>query len=159
MAIINGVDMPNFTHKEIPRSKAQYMSKGVLYNLQSYRDMLGHSFSVSIDPGALVRFTGRKTSEHYVRINLETGRPDKLSRAIDGFPNCDIFEAWSMVLSSNLFNGIGVYFDTKNNQGEPQCMLHLDLRSRPLIWYRNNGVYHYPHKDKSFFNDLMVLLS
>jgi hypothetical protein len=152
---INGVNMPNFTHKEIPPEKAQYMDWLILRHIQTYRDILGCPFSVSLAQGALIRFSGRKTSEHHVIVNPVTGPPVKLSRAIDGFPECNIFEAWSVALSSMLFGGIGVYFDTLNNHGVPQPMLHLDLRSAPLIWYRNHGVYYYPHKDENFFKRLM----
>lgn len=154
MAIINGINMPNFTHEEIPKTLAKYMSKQALSNIQQYRNILGCPFNISFDPGALIRFDGRRMSEHFVIINPETGKPNKLSTAIDGFPNCDIFEAWSKALSSNLFGGVGVYFDTLNNQGVAQPMLHLDLRKHPLIWYRNHGVYYYPHKDKNFFKRL-----
>lgn len=157
MTIINGVDMPNFTHKEIPPDQALYMSRLILSGIQNYRNILGCPFSVSLVDGALIRFDGRKTSEHHVIINPESLRPVKLSRAIDGFPDCNIFEAWTKALSSNLFGGIGVYFDTKNNNGIPQPMLHLDLRSLPLIWYRAQGMYFYPHKDKDFFNHFIIL--
>lgn len=156
--LINGVDMLNFTHKEIPLSKAMYMDRLILSGVQNYRNILGCPFNISLADGALIRFDGRKTSEHYVIINPETARPEKLSRAIDGFPDCNIFEAWTKALSSNLFGGIGVYFDTKNNNGEPQPMLHLDLRSLPLIWYRDKGEYFYPHKDEHFFTKLNILL-
>jgi len=154
---INGVNMPNFTNKEIPPEKAQYMDSKILENIQLYRYTLGCPFGVSLDRGALVRFSGRKTSEHFVILHPETGLPMKLSRAIDGFPECNIFEAWSVALSSKLFGGVGVYFDTKNNHGVPQPMLHLDLRPAPLIWYRHEGVYCYPHKDDNFFKDLQNL--
>lgn len=151
--IINTVNMPNFTGEEIPPYVAKYMDTQILSNIQKYRDILGCPFNVSSDPGAMVRFDGRKTSEHYVIINPETDEIEKYSRAIDGFPRCNIFDAWVKALLSNLFGGIGVYFDTFNNQGIPQPMLHLDLRSKPLIWYRNKRVYYYPHK--YFFKKLL----
>lgn len=58
---------------------------------------------------------------------------------------------------SNLFGGVGIYFDTNNNHGKPQPMLHLDLRPVPLIWYRNNGKYFYPYGDKYFYENLITL--
>jgi len=154
MAIINGVEMINFTHKEIPPYIAKYMSPKILSCIQWYREILGCPFNISLANGALTRFDGRKTSEHYVIVNQKSGEIEKPSRAIDGFPDCNVFEAWGKALSCNIFSGVGVYFDTKNNQGEPQHMLHLDLREKPLIWYRDGGKYFYPHKDKMFFEKI-----
>lgn len=154
MAIINGVKMQNFTHKEIPPDIAKSMDTWILSSIQHYRDILGCPFNISLATGALIRFDGRKTSEHHVIIDPISEKTIKLSRAIDGFPDGNIFEAWAKALSSNLFAGIGVYFDTKNNHGEQQPMLHLDLRIQPLIWYRHEGEYFYPHKSKTFFHDL-----
>lgn len=151
MSIINGVDMPNFTHAEIPPSVAQYMSKSILARVQEYRNIIRHPFHISKADGALIRFDGNVMSEHYVSLT-------KLSRAVDGFPDCNIFEAFMSALMSNLFGGVGVYFDTNNNSGKPQPMLHLDLRPVPLIWYRDKGKYYYPYKDKHFFEKLSRLL-
>lgn len=156
MSIINNVNMPNFTHDEIPPGTAQFMDKHILENIQEYRNLLGCPFSISQADGALIRFDGSKTSEHHVVSNQ--GVPVKLSRAIDGFPNCNIFEAWTKALSSNLFGGIGVYFDTKNNKGMFQPMLHLDLRASSLMWYRDDDEYFYPHKNKDFFDELLILM-
>ena len=157
MARINGVNMPNFTHKEIPPGIAEFINESILKSIQEYRYILGCPFNISLADGALIRFDGRKTSEHHVIIDPITEKPIKLSRAIDGFPDCDIFEAWTKALSCNLFAGIGVYFDTKNNHGIPQPMLHLDLRPFPLVWYRDDGQYFYPHRNKDFFQGLMNL--
>jgi hypothetical protein len=154
MSIINGVGMPNFTHKEIPPATAKFMDPQILRNIQKYRGKLGHSFSISKAVGALIRFDGSTTSQHHVTHKMPSGKAGKRSKAIDGFPDCDIFEAWSKALSSNLFTGVGVYFDTNNNHGEPQPMLHLDLRPSVLIWFRDEGEYFYPHKDKDFFKRL-----
>ena len=155
--IIKGVDMPNFSIKEIPQHVSPYMSRLILSRIQIYRNLLECPFNISMAHGALIRFDGSKTSEHYV-IKTTTGQIEKLSRAIDGFPDCDIFKAWTITLSSGMFTGVGVYFDTRNNHGVPQPMLHLDLRSTPLIWYRNGGEYFYPH-NKNFFKNLNCLLS
>lgn len=157
MATINGINMPNFTKKEIPEDIAVYMDKIILRDIQKYRDILGCPFSISLANGALIRFDGRQASEHHVILSPFTGNPIKLSRAIDGFPHCNIFEAWTKALSSNIFSGIGVYFDTKNNHGIAQPMLHLDLRPFPLTWYRDKGEYFYPHKNKDFYASLLNL--
>lgn len=159
MAIINGVDMPNFTKKEIPEFASKLMSKQILENVQKYRSILNRPFSISSAYGALFRFDGRKSSEHYVIVDPITDRLIKPSTAIDGFPYCNIFQAWTLALSSGLFGGIGVYFDTKNNHGDYGPMLHLDLRQNNLIWYRSNGIYYYPGKDTDFFTTLKYLLT
>lgn len=156
--IINNVNMPNFTDKEFPPEKANNMSRRVLKNIQKYRSMLNCPFSISLNDGALVRYNGRKTSEHRVILNPFTLFPEKLSTVVDGFPDCNIFKAWTIAISSGMFSGVGVYFDTKNNYGKPQPMLHLDLRPVPLIWYRDKGEYFYPHQGKDFFENLSILL-
>ena len=135
------------------------MDRTILTNTQKYRGILGCPFSISLNDDALIRFDGRKTSMHHVIIDPISKKTIKLSGAIDGFPDCDIFEAREKALSSNLFSGIGVYFDTRNNHGHPQPMLHLDLRPLPLIWYRDNGKYFYTHKDKNFFKNLRTLMN
>ena len=82
--------------------------------------------------------------------------------AIDGFPDCDPFEAWTKALSSKLFGGIGIYFDTKDNDGIEQCMIHADLRINPLIWLRDketikeNGGYMYD-SEPGFYKKIMNL--
>lgn len=163
MAIINGIQMPNFEEHEFSEDPALYANITLLKNLQLYRDSLGKKIFPSQASGALARFDGRKKSMHFVRkqINRETlideDYPAKNSKAIDIFCECLIFEAWTIALSSGLFNGVGVYFDTKNNYGRPQPMLHLDLRPLPLIWFRDNGKYFYPHKNYDFFRNLMKL--
>ncbi len=153
MAIINGVDMQNFSHKEIPQEKASFISKSILINIQKYRYLLGCPFSISMNSDALIRYDGNEKSEHYVKV--ENGNIIKRSTAIDGYPSCDIFKAWTIALSFNLFGGVGVYFDTTNNHGVQQPMLHLDLREKPLIWCRIDKKYYYPHTHKNFYSLLM----
>lgn len=157
MIIVNGVYMNNFTEEEFPPYIAKYISRLILSRVQIYRDVLKHPFSISKASGALVRFEGRETSEHFVKVDHDSGKILKYSRAVDGFPGCNIFKAWTTALSCGLFSGVGVYFDTRNNHGLPQPMLHLDLRSNPLIWYRHEGKYFYP-KDKDFYKNLNILL-
>lgn len=130
------------------------MSQKILTHTQQFRDILGCPFNISLHPDALVRFDGWKGSEHYVIVNQETKKIEKYSNAVDGFPDCDIFDAWTMALSSNLFGGVGVYFDTWNNEGEPQPMLHLDTGPFPSIWCRIDEVYYRPHTDENFFKRL-----
>lgn len=157
MTVINGIDMPNFTHKEIPKSIEKAVDKRILMNIQEYRNILGCPFFISLDTRAIVRFDGRITSCHKVIVSPFDGTITKISTAIDGFPDCDSFKSWSKALSSNLFGGVGVYFDTNGNDGKPCPMFHLDLRPISLIWYRDDGKYFYPHKNKTFFKDLQNL--
>ena len=163
MAEINGVDMPNFTKKEIPDDKAKFMDEQILRRTQMYRDVLNCPFNISLNNDALVRFHGRKTSHHRVIVDPSNGIIIKKSTAIDGFPKCDMFKAWSISVQSKLFGGVGVYFDTKNNHGEPQPMLHHDLRTNPLIWLRDkdtiktNGGYMFQN-EQDFYKRLRNLL-
>lgn len=144
--IINGIDMPNFTVGEFPENPRLADSE-LLIAIQGYRDKLNNVFHISQAAGALARVTGRLTSKHRVRI-----KDGKLSTAIDGFPEGDIFKAWVIAINCGLWGGVGVYFDTSLKE-KPTPMLHLDLREEPLIWFRVDHKYHYPNKSK-FYKDL-----
>lgn len=155
MAIINGVLMQDFKKTEFPEDPEKYAHVSLLQSTQNYRTILGEKFYISLANGALARFDGRMTSMHRILFDVD-GKIYKLSKAIDGFPDCDIFKAWTIAIGCGEFNGIGVYFDTKNNHGNLQPMLHLDKRINPLIWYRDKGVYSYPHHS-DFFRRLLKL--
>jgi len=38
-------------------------------------------------------------------------------------------------------------------------MLHTDLRDNALMWYREDGVYFYPHTSKTLYVDLATKLA
>ena len=152
MNIINGVRMQNFKPDEFSENPERYASPVLLRNLQAYRNILGHKIYPSKADGALARFSGSRQSMHYIDPLINDDR----SEAIDVFCDCDIFEAYNVALNSNLWGGVGVYFDTKRN-GKPWPMLHLDTRKLPLMWFRWGKNYYYPHKSESFYGDLLSL--
>lgn len=95
----------------------------------------------SMADGSVARFEGNKTSRHYA-----IGRySDALDFFIDDYtdPRWFIFKLTSL----GLFGGIGIYFDTKDNNGIDNLMYHVDCRpismGYPLVWYRDKGEYTY----------------
>ena len=151
MAMINGVDMPKFSPGEFSEDPNKFAHPELLRKAQQFRTILRAKIFPSKAEGALARTSGNKTSWHFVD-------DVKLSMAWDIFCNTHIFKAWTVALSCGLWKGLGVYFDTHGNNGKPWPMLHLDLRPKPLIWYRDDGEYFYPHTSKTFFYDLQTLL-
>jgi len=151
MSIINGVDMPNFSPGEFSEDPNKYAHPDLLKYAQLYRTILKAKIFPSKVKGALARTSGSITSMHFVSNG-------SLSWAWDIFCNTHIFKAWTVALSCGLWSGVGVYFDTNGNNGEHWPMLHLDLRIKPLVWYRDNGEYFYPSTSESFYYDLQTLL-
>jgi len=104
----------------------------LIYSLDEARLVMNKPMYPSKVPGALARFTGRSTTQHYAT--------DRLSTACDVF--CEGYPIFNFltILSTTLFNGIGIYLDTNGNDGLPWIMFHLDIRKRgfdddsPLIW-------------------------
>ena len=154
MAIINGIDMPNFSPGEFSEDPNEFAHPELLTKAQEFRTLLRAKIFPSKAKGALARMYGNQTSMHYV--NRVYG--NNLSKAWDIFCNTHIFKAWTVALNCGLWKGIGVYFDTHGNNGKPWPMLHLDLRPKPLLWYRDDGEYVYPHTSNTFYYDLQGLL-
>lgn len=150
MTLINGIDMPKFTPYEFSENPDLYAHPDLLIGLQTYRNILGSIIYPSPVQGALARFNENHNSMHSVYKSGNEG----LSKAIDVFCNTSIFKAWTVALNSNLWGGIGVYFDTKYN-GMVWPMLHLDKRNVPLVWFRSEGIYYYPHTTKDFYSELL----
>lgn len=134
---IHGVTIKNFIKEEFPEDPL-FADPKLLIALDYLRDFIGYPIMPSPVSGALARFNGSKTSRHYAQ--------GRLSTACDIFINADSFESYSKILQSGLFKGIGCYFDTKYG-GKPHTMFHLDLRPKPLIWYRNLGSYTYEYEN------------
>jgi hypothetical protein len=155
MAIINGVNMPNFSPGEFSEDPDKFAHPELLTKAQEFRNILGAKIFPSKKEGALARSYGNQTSMHYVMKVYG----EHFSKAWDIFCNTHIFKAWTVALNCNLWTGVGVYFDTNGNNGKPWPMLHLDLRPKPLIWYRDKGEYFYPHLSKTFYTDLQQLFT
>ena len=118
-------------------------------SLDEFRRILGCRIFPSPAPGALARFDwSDRKSQHFCDY-----QGPRLSKAVDVFPDCQIEHAFIMAMCSQLFGGVGVYFDTFYN-GKKWPMLHLDIRDIEdvtLIWFRHqHNDYRYPqycHKD------------
>jgi len=142
---IHGITIRNFTWNEFPESP-ELADPKLLLALDYLRDDLGVPIIPSPVPGALARFDGSKTSQHYA--------VDRLSTGCDVFIRCSPFKAYSIILQSGCFTGVGIYFDTQY-AGKPHVMFHLDIRDEPLMWYRD-GNYHY--NTEIFYENLLKLL-
>jgi len=149
-----------FTAKEFPEDPTLYVERELIVRLNRFRLLLGKVVVPSPVKGATARFEdGAKDSQHYVNL----GRGIK-SKAVDIFCSCDPLYAYHTLISSNLFNRIGVYFDTKFG-GTPHVMFHVDLKpinvgSLPILWFRDDK-YFYVKDFKSyegFIRALMVKL-
>ncbi len=146
MATINTVKMKGFKKSEFSEDPNKFAHVRLLHALQEYRNVLDAPFYPSTADGALARFNKEAmSSQHYAK--------QRRSTAIDGFPDTNIFEAWTKAIHSGLFGGIGVYFDTKRKR-HAWPMLHLDLRIKKLLWFRDEGEYRYSSEGAEFYMDL-----
>jgi len=132
---INWSNINHFTPEEFSEDPDRFADPKLIIKLNIFRGLLGIPVYPSPVPGALARFDGDPESRHYA-----VGRQ---SDAVDVFCNCGIFRAWTAALHSGLWGGIGVYFDTKFRGGE-WPMLHLDCRSKHVLWYREEHRYFIP---------------
>lgn len=146
--IIDNYQIKNFTKDEFSENPIKYALPKLIINLDKLRDIIGNSIYPSPVTGALARFDGSKTSQHYAK--------NRLSTAIDVFIEGDLFEIYSKILTSSLFCGIGFYPNTHYG-GERFPMWHLDLRKKPLMWFRDAGVYTYNYQ-KGFYKKLYKYL-
>lgn len=148
--MINWEEIKHFKKHEFPEDPDIYADPRLIRNLDEYRELLGQKVHPSPVEGALARLDDKaKSSQHYA--------VDRKSTAIDVFPEGSIINAWTVALTSGFWAGIGVYFDTQYT-GKDWCMLHLDIREKPLIWYRINGDYFYPLHSDPLLRRLMRLL-
>ena len=126
--------MKYFKPSEFPESLS-LADPVLLEKFVSLREFLNKPIYPSPAPGALARTDdGASESEHYA-----VGR---LSEAIDFFCDMDPFEAYIKILQSGLFPRMGVYFDTWFKH-QKHVMFHVDLKPKPLLWFRDKGKYSY----------------
>lgn len=146
----------HFTPKEFSEDPDKYANPNLIYTLNDFRKLVGKSAYPSPVSGALARIeTGSKTSQHYVNL-----KENKLSNAVDVFFEGNPSYVFFRALYSKLWNGIGLYLDTKYNN-EEWPMFHFDLRDfnakgMVTIWVRKNHEYFYPQTMK---NGELFLLS
>lgn len=122
-----------FREEEFPEDPETYADPFLIYSLDKFRAMLGAPVYPSPVSGALARFDKKSDySRHYA--------VERKSDAIDVYCKAPIFQAWSTAISCELFNGVGVYFDT-HYKNKHWCMLHLDRRRHKSLWLRNYHKY------------------
>ena len=138
----------------------------LIKSLDQSRELIKHRIFPSPVKGALARFGGSPTSQHYVGEN-----PSKIIRKSTG---SDVFcegipiVNFLLIYKSGLFNGIGIYLDTTGPDGLPWVMFHKDIREKgfqdskdPLIWFGikerskiTNKIktrYRYPQVNKKYW--------
>ncbi len=128
--IHDGNNIPNFSTAEFSEDVHLYAAPGLMIRAQDQRERLAAKMYPSPRAGALARFdTESKTSMHFA-----VGR---LSTALDWFSEASPFETWCKVISSGLWHGMGVYFDTEY-KGMNWVMFHTDYKrmSSPVYWFR-----------------------
>ena len=126
------------------RDWADDMSPRLVTMLDILRFRLGSPIAVSGSEYALGRNLGRgKMSEHNID---EWGEVLAVDCFIGGVYNRIQAEAVAHEAEQIGFTGIGVYSDTRNNQGQEQVMFHLGVRPNedmgsPATWGRVDGEY------------------
>ena len=118
------------------------MSARLITMLDVLRFKLGSPIEISLSEYALGRNLGvGKMSEHNID---EWGEVLAVDCFIGGVYNRAQAEAVVYEAEGIGFTGIGVYSDTRNNQGQEQVMFHLGVRPNedmgsPATWGRVNG--------------------
>jgi len=120
------------------------MSPRLVTMLDVLRFKLGSPIEISLSEYALGRNLGRnELSEHNVD---EWGEVLAVDCFVSGVYNRAQAEAVVYEAEAIGFTGIGVYSDTRNNQGQEQVMFHLGVRPNelmgsPATWGRISGKY------------------
>jgi len=120
------------------------MSARLITMLDVLRFRLGRPIAISASEYALGRNLGRgKMSEHNID---EWGEVLAVDCFVSGVYNRAQAEAVVYEAEEIGFTGIGVYSDTRNNQGQEQVMFHLGVRPNelmgsPATWGRISGKY------------------
>lgn len=152
----------NFKPNEFPENPDLYAEPNLIYTLQDLRSIsAGNRIYPSPVNGALARFDGSKTSQHYVGPK---DNPVRKSTAIDFFMEGIPIENMTMITSHPKIGGIGVYLDGIGVDGKHWVRFHIDIRDKgfinyvPTFWivekkfdnYQKKSVdkYYYPQNTK-----------
>jgi len=120
------------------------MSPRLVTMLDVLRFKLGSPIEISASEYALGRNLGRnELSEHNID---EWGEVLAVDCFISGVYSRQQAEGVAHEATAIGFTGIGVYSDTRNNQGQEQVMFHLGVRPNedmgsPATWGRISGKY------------------
>jgi len=140
--------MKHFSPSEFPED-ISYADPKLLEMLDNFREELGVRIHPSPVPGALARFSGSPTSQHYA--------VDRLSTAVDVFVEAS--PAWVYIRALQFgWGGVGVYFDTHYNNRH-WVMFHLDIRKDKTTWFRDDKEYFYPKNNSTLAEKLVRKLS
>ena len=144
---------------------ADNLDVNVILGLDSLRSQLKERIHVSNVKGAVARYGGSQTSQHYVGV--DSFSIVRKSTAVDVFIEGIPFLNAIGIIKAELFTGIGIYVNTTGMDGEPWLMFHLDQRkdrsvTDPLVWIANKVYdstkkkwvtkYHYPQRDASLWS-------
>ena len=120
----------HFSQEEF-RDWAENMSPRLVTMMDVLRFRLGSAIEISGSKYALGRELGRgKMSEHNID---HWGEVLAVDCFIGGVYNRAQVEAVVYEAEGIGFTGIGVYSDTRNNQGQEQVMFHLGVRPNELM--------------------------
>jgi hypothetical protein len=117
------------------------VSPELLFRMDCLRGVLGRVVSISKASGSIGRLEG--DSQH--NLNL-CGEVRALDFFVAGLTSVsDVQHVVNAMLLCG-FTGVGVYTDTRNNDGERAVMFHGDVRpdrgvNNPSTWGRVNGEY------------------
>ena len=110
----------NFNKKEFSEDPDLYADESLIYSLDSFRNQTKKPIYPSPIKGALARFDGSETSQHFAIKRKST--------AIDFFCEGFQMEVFLLLYKSALFTGIGMYLDTTGPDGKAWIMFHADIR-------------------------------
>jgi len=137
MNSINWNKINHFVPAEFPEDPELAEPK-LIYALDKLREAYGNIVHPSPVSGALARFGGSKTSQHYV--GEDTEHVTQNTQGIDVFPEGIPISFYSCAIRQKCIKGVGVYLDTTGLDGKPWIMFHIDVRKLgykigvPLIW-------------------------
>ena len=157
--MINWEEIYKLESNEFSEDPDKYADHELIYALSDIRQFTQRKLRPSKASGALARFEGSITSQHYVG---SMGYPERKSTASDIFCEGIPFSTYSSIIASRLFKGVGVYLDTYGPDGLPWVMFHVDIRPRgfnqnsPLIWIveksEGKNVYKYPQAEPQYWS-------
>lgn len=132
MPVIKWDDVDHFSKDEFSEDPDIFAEPLLIHSMDTLRKLCDCPIFPSPVNGALARANGSQKSRHYA-----VGRK---SDALDFFIIGDFFKTYQTLITCNLFNGIGIYFNGIFD-GKQHVRYHADLRPtglnslEPLIWF------------------------
>jgi len=137
MSVINWKNIHHFVPSEFPQDP-ELAEPRLIYTLDKLRESYGAPIYPSPVKGALARFGGSQTSQHYV--GEDENHIVRNSSGIDIFIEGVPIHFFTCCIRHMCIKGIGVYLDTNGADGKPWVMFHIDVRELgykinvPLLW-------------------------